>query len=81
MGDGDPGEELVQFLVVTDGELQMSRDDTGLLVVSGGVTGQLEYFGGQVFHDGGQVNRGAGSDALRVIALAEETVDTTDGEL
>ena len=81
MGDGDSGEELVQFLVVTDGELQVSRDYTGLLVVSGGVTGQLEHFGGQVFHDGGQVNRGAGSDALGVIALAEETVDTTDGEL
>ena len=42
LGDGDTGQELVQLLVVTDGELKMSWDDSGLLVVSGSITGQLE---------------------------------------
>jgi hypothetical protein len=32
------------------------RDDTGLLVDRGGVTGQLEDLSGQVFHDGSQVD-------------------------
>jgi hypothetical protein len=35
LGDGYSGQQLVQLLVVTDGELEMSGDDSGLLVVSG----------------------------------------------
>lgn len=52
LGDGDTAEELVQLFVVSDGELQVSGDDSRLLVVSGGVTGQFEDFGRQVFEDG-----------------------------
>lgn len=52
LGDGDTAEQLVEFLVVSDGELQVSGDDSGLLVVSGGVTGQFEDFSRQVFEDG-----------------------------
>jgi len=36
--DCDVSQKLVQFLVVADGELEMARDDTGLLVVAGSVT-------------------------------------------
>ena len=42
--DCDVSEKLVQFLIVSDGELQMTRDDTGLLVITSGVTSQLEDF-------------------------------------
>ena len=42
LGDGDVAKELVQLLIVTDSELKMTRDDTGLLVVASGVTGQLK---------------------------------------
>ena len=35
--NGDMSEKLVQFLIVADGELEMTGDDTSLLVVSGGV--------------------------------------------
>ena len=42
LGDGDMAKELIQFLIVTDSELKMTRDDTGLLVVTSGVTGQLK---------------------------------------
>ena len=79
--DGDTGEELVQLFVVADGQLEMAGDDSRLLVVAGGVACQLEHFGGQVFHDGGQVHGGTCSDALGVVTLAEQTVDTTDWEL
>ena len=43
--------DLVEFLIVSDGELQVSWDDTGLLVVTGSVTGQFQNFSGQVFQD------------------------------
>ncbi len=42
MGDCDVAEELVQFLIVADGELEMTWDDTGLLVVTRGVAGKFE---------------------------------------
>jgi len=58
LGDGDVAEELVQLLIVADGELKVTRDDTGLLVVTGCVTGQLEDFGSQVLKDGSQVDGG-----------------------
>lgn len=81
LGDGDSGEKFVQLLVITDGELKMSGDDSGLLVVTGGVTGQLEDLSSEVFEDGGQVDGGTGTHSLSVVSLAEESVDTTDGEL
>ena len=56
LGDGDVTEQLVQFLVVADGELEMTGDDTGLLVVTGGVASQFEDFSSQVLKDGCEVD-------------------------
>ena len=81
LSDGDSGEKLVQLLVVTDGELKMSRDDSGLLVVTSGISGQLEDLSSEVLEDGSQVDRGTSTNALGVVALAEEPVDTANGEL
>jgi hypothetical protein len=80
LGNGDVSEKLVQLLVVPDGELEMTRDDTGLLVVAGSVASQLEDFGREVLKDGSEVDGSTGTDTLSIVALAEETVDTTDGE-
>lgn len=80
LGDGDVSEKLVQLLVVPDGELEMTGNDTGLLVVAGSVTSQLEDFSSKVLEDGGEVDGSTGTDTLSVVALAEETVDTTDRE-
>lgn len=81
LGDGNAGEQFVQLLVVSDGQLQMTRDDSRLLVISCSVAGQLEHFGGKIFHHCGQVNRGSGADSFSVVALAQQTMDTTDWEL
>ncbi len=81
LGDGHAGQQLVQLLVIPDGQLQVAGDDAGLLVVPGGVAGQLQHLGGQVLHDGGQVDGCAGAHALGVVALAEEAVDAAHGEL
>ena len=80
LGDGDVAQKLVQLLVVPDGELKVTGDDTGLLVVTSGVTSQLEDFGSQVLKDGSEVDGSTGTDTLSVVALAEKTVDTTNGE-
>jgi hypothetical protein len=56
LGDGDVSEKLVQLLVVADGELKVTGDDTGLLVVTSGVASQLEDFGSEVLKNGSEVN-------------------------
>ena len=50
----------------------MAGDDPRLLVVPGGVAGELEDLGGEILHDGGQVDRGSGSNSLGVVSLAEQ---------
>lgn len=80
LGDGDVTQKLVQLLIVSDGELKMTGNDTGLLVVAGSVTGQLEDFGSEVLKDGSEVDGSTGTDTLSVVALSEETVDTTNRE-
>jgi hypothetical protein len=56
--DCDVSEKLVQFLIVADGELEMTRDNTGLLVIAGSVTSQLEDFGREVFENSCEVDGG-----------------------
>ena len=81
LSDGDSREELVQFLVITDGELEMSWDDSGFLVVTGGVTSQLEDLSSEVLEDGSQVDGSTSTDSLGVVSLAKESVNTTNREL
>ena len=56
--DGDMSQKLVQLLIVPDGELEMTWDDTGLLVVTSRVSSQLENFGCQVFENSCQIDGG-----------------------
>ena len=79
--DGDGAQELGQFLVVTDRELNVTRHDARLFVVSARVTGQFEDFRGEVLEHGGQVDRRAGAHARGVLASLQVTGDATDGEL
>lgn len=58
LGDGNVPQKLVQLLIVADGELKVTWDDTGLLVVAGSVSGQLEDLSGEVLEDGSEVNWG-----------------------
>lgn len=58
LGNGDVSEKLIQLLIVADGKLKMAGDDTGLLVVTGGVASQLENFSSEVLEDGSEVNGG-----------------------
>ena len=81
LGDGDMTQELVELLVVADGELDVAGGDPVLLVVASGIAGQLEDLGSEVLEDGGQVHGGTGSDTGRIAASLEESANTTNGEL
>uniref|UniRef100_A0AAA9RXV7 Histone H2A n=1 Tax=Bos taurus TaxID=9913 RepID=A0AAA9RXV7_BOVIN len=81
LGDGDFTQQLVELLVVADGQLQVTRDDARLLVVPGRVARQLQDLGRQVLQHRRQVHRGPGPDPLGVVTLAEKAVHSTHGEL
>ena len=80
LGNGDVTQELVQLLIVADSKLEVTGDDTSLLVVTSGISSQLENLSGEVLKNSGEVNGSAGTDTLGVVSLAEQTVDTTNGE-
>lgn len=80
LGNGDVTQELVQLLIVADSKLEVTGNDTGLLVVTGGVSSQLENLSGEVLKNGSEVNGSTGTDTLSVVTLAEQTVDTANGE-
>lgn len=79
--DGGVVQQLVEFLVVSDGQEDVSGDDSGLLVVLGSVAGQLENLSSQVLEDSCEVDGGTSTDSFGVVGVSEETADSTDGEL
>jgi hypothetical protein len=81
LSNGDSGKKFVQLLVVSDGELQMTGDDSCLLVVTGGVTCQLQDFSSQVLHDCSEVDWSSSTNSLSVVSLSEKTVDSSYWEL
>ena len=80
LSDCDVTEQLVQFLIVADGELEMTRDDTGLLVVTSGVASKFENFGSEVLKYGSEVDGGTSTETLSIVSLSQETVETTNRE-
>ena len=81
LGDGDTRQKLVQLLVVTDGELKVTGDDPGLLVVTSSIACQLENLSSQVLHDGGHVDWGSSANTLSIVSLPQKTMDTSNWEL
>lgn len=75
------GHELVEFLVVSDSQLDVSWHNSSLFVVLGGVSGEFENFGGEIFKDGSEVNWSTGTNSLGVSALLHESGDSTNWEL
>ena len=81
LSNGNILHELSELLVVSDGELDVSWDNSGLLGVLGGVTGELEDLSGEVLKDGSEVHWGTGSDSVGVFAGLEESGASSDWEL
>ena len=81
LGNSDSGEKFVQLFVITDGQLEMSWDDSRFLVVTGSVASEFKNLSSEVLHDGSQVDWCTSAYTLGIVALAEETVDTSNWEL
>ena len=74
LSDGDTGQELAQLLVIADSELDVTGDDTSLLVVTSGITGQLKDLSSEVLEDGSQVDGGTSTNTLCLELLSEGLV-------
>ena len=81
LGDGDSGKQLVQLLVVPDGELEMTGDDPGLLVVTGSVTSQLEDLSSQVLQDSGHVDSCSFQNTGCIVSLLHVAENSWNREL
>ena len=81
LSDGDAGEEFVQLFVIADSKLKVTRNDSGLLVVTSSVARQLEDFRAQIFKHRRQVDWCTSANTLSIVAFAKKTVDTTNREL
>ena len=81
LGDGDTAKELVELLVVADGELDVAGDDAALLVVASSVASKLEDLSSEVLEDGSEGHGGTTTDAGGELALLQKARDTANGEL
>lgn len=81
LGNGDSTQQLVQLLIVTNGQLKVTGNDTGLLVVTGSISSKLENFCSEVLKDGSQVDWGSSTNSLSIVSSAQFSVNTSDGEL
>jgi hypothetical protein len=80
-GDGDLAQELVQLLVVSDGQLNVSRDDSLLLAFLGGVASELQNLSDHVLEDGSQVNGSTRTDPAGISAVLQESANSANREL
>merc|ERR1739838_731787 len=81
LGDGDSSKQLVQLLVITDGQLKVTGDDPGLLVVTGSIAGQFKDLSCEIFHNSSHVHWGTSTNTGSIVTLAKQTMDTSNREL
>lgn len=80
-GDGSL-DQGVEFLVSSDGQLQMSWSNSLHLQVLGGVACELKDLSGQVLEDSSSVHGGGSSDSgVGCDSALQESVDSSHWEL
>jgi hypothetical protein len=79
--DGDLAQELVQLLVVSDSELNVSGDDSHLLALLSGVSGEFQDLSDHVLQHGGEVHGSARTDSAGVSAVLQESSNSANREL
>ena len=77
LSDGDTSQQLAQFLIIADSELDVSGYDAGLFVVTSGVACQFEDLSGEVFEDGSQVHGSTSTDTLCSLRVKSHGVRDT----
>lgn len=51
-------QKFVQFLVVADGKLEMTGNNTSLLVITSGISSQLKNLSSEILQDCSEIDRG-----------------------
>ena len=54
--NSNSSKKFVQFLVVLNGKSDVPGDDTRLLVVTSGISGELKNLSSEIFENGGKIN-------------------------
>src|SRR6185437_14261851 len=72
-GDNDVLKQLVELVVVTDGDHDVTGDDTDTLLIARSVTGELKDLSSQVLQDGSEVNGGTDTDTAGELTLLQLT--------
>ena len=80
LSNGDTGEKFVQLFIVSNGQLEVARNDSAFFVVTSRVPRQLENFSDEILQHGGKVHGGPIADSLCVLSLAEKTANASNGE-
>jgi len=80
-GDGNVSKQFVQFFIIAHGKLHVAGDNASLLVVTSGITGQLQDFSCQVLQYCSQVHWCTCTNTGSVAALAQVAMNTADWEL
>jgi hypothetical protein len=80
-GDGSVGHKLVELFVVSDGQLNVSGHNSGLLVVLGGVSSEFEDLSSEIFEDSSEIDGSTSTNSLSISALLHESSDSTNWEL
>ena len=75
MRDGDPGKQLAELLVLTNGEEEVARDDAAPLAIARRGARQLQDLGGEVLKDAGKEHGRAPADTLRVLTFLKVPPD------
>ena len=75
------GQQFVELFVVSDGEENVSWDNSGFFVVLGGITGKFQNLSSQIFEDGSEIDWGTSTDSFSVVGVSEESSDSSDWEL
>ena len=81
LSNGHSLEQLVQLFVVSDGQLQVSGNDSLFVIVSDSVSCQLQVFNSQVLQHSCKVDCGTSSNSLSVVSFADASLDSSNGEL
>ena len=81
LGDCHTSHKFVELLVVSDGQLKVTRDDTGFLVVTGSIAGQFQDLSDQVLENSGHIDGSSGTNSFAVVSFSKQTVDSTNGKL
>ena len=81
LSDDGVVQQLVELLVVPDGQEDVSGVDSVLLVVLGGVAGEFKNFSGKIFKNSSQIDWSTSTDSLGVLGVSQESSDSSDGEL